>query len=271
MEGVEDVQGGVVRAGAAGLHGGGDEHAGGCPGVRSAPRYGAQDAGLFNAARATGGSHRSTEGPSWSVTPASSAAILESRPRAFPGSSATPPSASSSGCATSTGLRASTPSSRTTSGSAAAGPRRCSCRCPTAPGHAQCDFGEARVIIDGVEQKAHYFVLDLPHSDGCFIKAYPAETTEAFLDGHVSALSFLGGVPQSIALRQHQAGGGQDPGGRPAKAHPSLHRAPVSLPVRGPVRQAREGQRQGEGGGHGGATCAATFWCPYRPSRASRR
>ena len=66
------------------------------------------------------------------------------------------------------------------------------------PGHAQCDFGEARVIIGGVEQKAHYFVLDLPHSDGCFVKAYPAETTEAFLDGHVSALSFLGGVPQSI-------------------------------------------------------------------------
>ena len=67
-----------------------------------------------------------------------------------------------------------------------------------APGHAQCDFGEARVIIGGVEQKAHYFVLDLPHSDGCFIKAYPAETTEAFLDGHVSAFAFLGGVPQSV-------------------------------------------------------------------------
>ena len=66
------------------------------------------------------------------------------------------------------------------------------------PGHAECDFGEARVVIGGVERKAHYFVLDLPHSDGCFVKAYPAETTEAFLDGHVSALAFLGGVPQSI-------------------------------------------------------------------------
>ena len=66
------------------------------------------------------------------------------------------------------------------------------------PGHAQCDFGEALVVIGGVEQKAHYFVLDLPHSDGCFIKAYPAETTEAFLYGHVSAFAFLGGVPQSI-------------------------------------------------------------------------
>ena len=67
-----------------------------------------------------------------------------------------------------------------------------------APGHAQCDFGEARVIIGGVERKAHYLVLDLPHSDGCFVKAYPAETTEAFLDGRVSAFASLGGVPQSI-------------------------------------------------------------------------
>ena len=66
------------------------------------------------------------------------------------------------------------------------------------PGHTQCDFGEALVVIGGVEQKAHCFVLDLPHSDGCFVKAYPAETTEAFLDGHVSAFAFLGGVPQSI-------------------------------------------------------------------------
>ena len=66
------------------------------------------------------------------------------------------------------------------------------------PGHAQCDFGQARAVIGGVERKIHYFVLDLPHSDGCFVKAYPAETTEVFCDGHVSAFAFLGGVPQSI-------------------------------------------------------------------------
>ena len=65
-------------------------------------------------------------------------------------------------------------------------------------GHAQCDFGEAVAVIGGVERKVHYFVLDLPHSDGCFVKAYPAETTEAFLDGHVSAFAFLGGSPRSI-------------------------------------------------------------------------
>ena len=54
------------------------------------------------------------------------------------------------------------------------------------------------VVIGGVERMAHCFVLDIPQSDGCFVKAYPAETTEAFLDGHVSAFAFLGGVAQGI-------------------------------------------------------------------------
>ena len=44
----------------------------------------------------------------------------------------------------------------------------------------------------------HVFCMDLPHSDAPFVKAYPAETTEAFLDGHVSAFAFFGGVPLSI-------------------------------------------------------------------------
>ena len=66
------------------------------------------------------------------------------------------------------------------------------------PGHAQADFGEALVRIGGVEQKAHFFAMDLPHSDACFVKAYPAETTEAFCDGHNAAFAFLDGVPRSI-------------------------------------------------------------------------
>jgi transposase len=66
------------------------------------------------------------------------------------------------------------------------------------PGHAQVDFGEAVGVIGGVRQKLHFFCLDLPQSDACFVKAYPRETTEAFLDGHVSAFGFFGGVPLSI-------------------------------------------------------------------------
>jgi transposase len=66
------------------------------------------------------------------------------------------------------------------------------------PGHAQADFGESIGVIGGVLTKLHVFCFDLPHSDACFLKAYPAETTEAFLDGHVSAFAFFGGVPVSI-------------------------------------------------------------------------
>src|SRR5512145_1910692 len=66
------------------------------------------------------------------------------------------------------------------------------------PGHAQADFGEALAVIGGVERKIHFFAFDLPHSDACFVIAYPAETTEAFCDGHVKAFSFFGGVPRSI-------------------------------------------------------------------------
>jgi len=66
------------------------------------------------------------------------------------------------------------------------------------PGHAQVDFGEALVVIAGVERKAHFLAMDLPQSDGCFLKAYPAEISEAFCDGHVAAFAFFGGIPRSI-------------------------------------------------------------------------
>jgi transposase len=66
------------------------------------------------------------------------------------------------------------------------------------PGHAQADFGEADGYIAGKKVRFHYFCMDLPHSDGCFVKAYPAETAEAFCDGHVAAFDFFGGVPRSI-------------------------------------------------------------------------
>ena len=66
------------------------------------------------------------------------------------------------------------------------------------PGDAQADFGEALVVIAGVECKAHYLVVDLPHSDDGFVKAFPAETTEAFCDGHTAAFGYFDGVPRRI-------------------------------------------------------------------------
>jgi transposase len=66
------------------------------------------------------------------------------------------------------------------------------------PGDAQADFGEAMVVIGGVECKAHYLAMDLPQSDDSFVMAFPAETTEAFLEGHNHAFAYFGGVPRTI-------------------------------------------------------------------------
>ena len=66
------------------------------------------------------------------------------------------------------------------------------------PGDAQADFGEAVAMIDEVRRKAHYFVIDLPHSDDTFVKAFPGETTAAFCEGHNAAFRYFGGVPRSI-------------------------------------------------------------------------
>jgi transposase len=66
------------------------------------------------------------------------------------------------------------------------------------PGHAQVDFGEAVAVIAGERRKVHVFHMILPHSDAPFLKAYPAETTAAFLDGHISAFRFFGKVPHTI-------------------------------------------------------------------------
>jgi transposase len=65
-------------------------------------------------------------------------------------------------------------------------------------GDARADFGEAMVVIGGVERKAHYLTIDLPQSDDCFVMAFPAETTEAFLEGHHHAFAYFGGVPRTI-------------------------------------------------------------------------
>jgi hypothetical protein len=44
-------------------------------------------------------------------------------------------------------------------------------------------------VIAGAEQKAHFQSIDLPHSDDCFVIAFPAENKEAFLEGHNQAFA----------------------------------------------------------------------------------
>ena len=59
---------------------------------------------------------------------------------------------------------------------------------------AQVDFGQAQVMIAGRVQTVFLFCLRAKHSKVPFVRAYPTEKLEAFLDGHVRAFAFMGGV-----------------------------------------------------------------------------
>lgn len=65
-------------------------------------------------------------------------------------------------------------------------------------GSGQADFGEADAYIQEQKVRLHFFCMHLPHSDAIFVKAYMAENTESFCDGHASAFLFFGGVPRNI-------------------------------------------------------------------------
>ena len=124
------------------------------------------------------------------------------------------------------------------------------------------------MVIGGVERKAPCFVLDLLHSDGCFVKAYPAETTEAFLDGYVSAFAFLGRVPQSLlydntklAVAKILWGGRR----QRTRAFPSSSPTTCSMTVSdAPARATTKARWRAWWGTRG-----ATSWCLSPPLRAS--
>ena len=137
------------------------------------------------------------------------------------------------------------------------------------PGHAQCDFGEAWVVIGGAKQKAHYLAMDLPHSDACYVKAYPAETTEAFCDGHISAFASLGGVPRAFCTTTPpwrwpgywEMAAVSGPGCSPSCS-------PTTCSMTGLAVRAREMIRERWKVWWG--MLAGTSWCPSPLSRTSR-
>ena len=54
----------------------------------------------------------------------------------------------------------------------------------------------------------HYFVLDLPHSDGCFVKAYPGGDHRGLSGRPCVGLCLSGRGAPEHPVRQYQAGGG---------------------------------------------------------------
>jgi len=61
---------------------------------------------------------------------------------------------------------------------------------------AQFDWGEAKIWLGQVLLTVCLFCVRLCHSRAVFVRAYPTEKMEAFLDGHVRAFRFFGGVPR---------------------------------------------------------------------------
>ena len=72
---------------------------------------------------------------------------------------------------------------------------RCSSRRSTRPGvEAEVDWGEALVVLGGVSVKAHLFVMRASFSGAAFCQASLVETQQAFLELHVQAFEWFGGV-----------------------------------------------------------------------------
>ncbi|MBC7645110.1 MAG: IS21 family transposase [Thermoleophilia bacterium] len=59
---------------------------------------------------------------------------------------------------------------------------------------AEVDWGESYVVLAGQLTKVHVFMMRSCHSGASFAVAYPHETQQAFLEGHIEAFLFLGGV-----------------------------------------------------------------------------
>ena len=59
---------------------------------------------------------------------------------------------------------------------------------------AEVDWGRASVVIAGVLTEVFLFLMRACFSGACFVAAFPRETQQAFLEAHVAAFEFFGGV-----------------------------------------------------------------------------
>jgi transposase len=64
---------------------------------------------------------------------------------------------------------------------------------------AQVDWHEAIVYCNGVQKKQYVFCMKLCFSKAPFTISYDSMRIECFLDGHVKAFEYFGGVPKQIA------------------------------------------------------------------------
>lgn len=66
-------------------------------------------------------------------------------------------------------------------------------------GDAQVDWGEAVVIVAGIQVTVQVFVMRLCYSRRLFVMVFPTQRQEAFLAAHVAAFEYFGGVPHRLS------------------------------------------------------------------------
>ena len=59
---------------------------------------------------------------------------------------------------------------------------------------AEVDWGEAEVVLAGVQRTVFVFLMRACFSGACLVIAFTRETQQAFLEAHVAAFGFFGGV-----------------------------------------------------------------------------
>jgi len=64
---------------------------------------------------------------------------------------------------------------------------------------AQVDWHEGWIFDNGKERKCQFFSMKLCYSKATFVYPYERANLESFLDGHVRAFEYFGGVPRRIA------------------------------------------------------------------------
>ena len=63
---------------------------------------------------------------------------------------------------------------------------------------AQCDWGEAKILLGFELVKVYLFFMRLCASRAIFVRAYLCQSQEAFFEGHRLAFEFFGGVPKRV-------------------------------------------------------------------------
>ena len=81
-------------------------------------------------------------------------------------------------------------------------------RFETEPGEqAQVDWGSLSYIgTDGKQRRVWVFVMTLGWSRACYVELVRKADTAAFIQCHVNAFEYLGGVPRRCLVRQCHGG-----------------------------------------------------------------